>query len=99
LKKKFSNLIIDLHGLNGMEVVVLVDEYDAPILNNINNPELADANREVLQNFYQSLKNKDEYLKFVFITGISKFIHTSIFSKLNNPSDITLLVIILLSVA
>ncbi|GAA5818066.1 MAG: ATPase AAA [Methanobrevibacter sp. CfCl-M3] len=91
LKKKFSNLIIDLHGLNGMEVVVLVDEYDAPILNNINNPELADANREVLQNFYQSLKNKDEYLKFVFITGISKFIHTSIFSKLNNPSDITLL--------
>jgi hypothetical protein len=71
--------------------VVLVDEYDAPILDNINNPELADANRRTLQSFYLGLKNSDEYIDFIFITGISKFIHTSIFSKLNNPSDITLL--------
>ncbi|MDR2544862.1 MAG: ATP-binding protein, partial [Methanobrevibacter sp.] len=51
----------------------------------------ADANRRTLQSFYLGLKNSDEYIDFIFITGISKFIHTSIFSKLNNPSDITLL--------
>jgi len=91
VRKKFSNLIKELYDSNSKEVIVLVDEYDAPILDNIDNKELADTNRKMLQSFYQTLKNKDEFLKFVFITGISKFIHTSIFSKLNNPTDITLL--------
>ncbi|GAA5818416.1 MAG: AAA family ATPase [Methanobrevibacter sp. CfCl-M3] len=91
IRKKFSNLIKELYDSNSKEVIVLVDEYDAPILDNIDNKELADTNRKMLQSFYQTLKNKDEFLKFVFITGISKFIHTSIFSKLNNPTDITLL--------
>ncbi|KZX17221.1 ATP-binding protein [Methanobrevibacter filiformis] len=90
VRKKFSNLIMKLYISTGKEVVVLIDEYDAPILDNINNEELADANREVIESFYRALKNKDEYLNFVFITGISKFAHTSIFSKLNNPTDITL---------
>ncbi|MDR2544561.1 MAG: ATP-binding protein [Methanobrevibacter sp.] len=91
LRKKFSNLIMELYNTINKQVVVLIDEYDAPILNNIKNQDLADANRETLQNFYQTLKNSDEYLKFVFITGITKFIHTSIFSKLNNLTDISLL--------
>ncbi|KZX10321.1 ATP-binding protein [Methanobrevibacter filiformis] len=90
VRKKFSNLIMELYNSTGEKVVVLIDEYDAPILDNINNEELADANREVIESFYRALKNKDEYLRFVFITGISKFTHTSIFSKLNNPTDISL---------
>jgi hypothetical protein len=85
---KLSELIEELHKKYG-EVVVLVDEYDAPILDNINDQKIADANRRSLQSFYQALKNSDEYIDFIFITGISKFIHT--FSKLNNPTDITLM--------
>jgi hypothetical protein len=86
----FHVLIKELYEDTGKKVVVLVDEYDAPILDNITNQNLADANRKTLQSFYQALKTSDNYIEFIFITGISKFIHTSIFSKLNNPTDITL---------
>ncbi|GAA5819155.1 MAG: ATPase AAA [Methanobrevibacter sp. CfCl-M3] len=88
---KLTELILRIHKKYDKKVVVLVDEYDAPILDNISNSDLVDANRKTLQSFYQALKNSDEYIEFIFITGISKFIHTSIFSKLNNPRDITLL--------
>ncbi|GAA5819156.1 MAG: AAA family ATPase [Methanobrevibacter sp. CfCl-M3] len=87
----FPVLIKKAYNKTGEKVVILVDEYDAPILDNINNKDLSDANHRTLQSFYLGLKNSDEYIDFIFITGISKFIHTSIFSKLNNPSDITLL--------
>ncbi|MDR1820709.1 MAG: AAA family ATPase, partial [Methanobrevibacter sp.] len=87
---KLTELIEEVHKKHG-KVVILVDEYDAPILDNINNQDLVDANRRTLQSFYLGLKNSDEYIDFIFITGISKFIHTSIFSKLNNPTDISLL--------
>ncbi|KZX14474.1 ATP-binding protein [Methanobrevibacter filiformis] len=86
----FAVLIKKLHETAGKKIVVLIDEYDAPILDNIDDEDLADANRKTLQNFYMTLKNSDKYIEFIFITGISKFIHTSIFSKLNNPRDITL---------
>ncbi|GAA5819801.1 MAG: AAA family ATPase [Methanobrevibacter sp. CfCl-M3] len=87
---KLSELIEELYYKHNNEIVVLVDEYDAPILDNINNEKLADANRKTLQSFFMSLKNSDKYINFIFITGITKFAHTSIFSKLNNPTDITL---------
>ncbi|MDR3290550.1 MAG: AAA family ATPase, partial [Methanobrevibacter sp.] len=90
VRKKFSNLITDLYNLKGKKIVVLVDEYDAPILDNINDPKLVDTNRKTLERFYQSLKTLDGCIKFILITGISKFIHASIFSKLNNPTDISL---------
>ncbi|WP_066971345.1 ATP-binding protein [Methanobrevibacter filiformis] len=90
LKKKFSNLIVDLYENTGNNVVVLIDEYDAPILDNITNETLVKNIRRTLQSFYNVLKTKDKYIEFIFITGISKFAHTSIFSKLNNPTDITL---------
>ncbi|MDR2544986.1 MAG: AAA family ATPase, partial [Methanobrevibacter sp.] len=88
---KFKNLIEELSKLSKTnEIVVLIDEYDAPIINNINNNKLADENREILQNFYNVLKNSEEYIKFVFIIGISKFTKTSIFSKFNNLTELTL---------
>ncbi|KZX10153.1 ATP-binding protein [Methanobrevibacter curvatus] len=86
----FFQLIRKIHNSTNKKVVVLIDEYDAPILDNINNVEIADNNRKFLQNFYNVLKNSEEYLRFVFITGISKFAKTSIFSKLNNLIEITL---------
>jgi hypothetical protein len=71
-------------------VVVLIDEYDKPILDNITNIPLAVELREELKNFYSVLKDADQYLKFVFITGVSKFSKVSLFSGLNNLKDITI---------
>jgi len=72
------------------KVVVLVDEYDKPIIDHISDIKKASENREVLREFYSVLKGSDEYIKFVFITGVSKFSKVSIFSGLNNLVDITL---------
>nr|WP_231580410.1 AAA family ATPase [Marinitoga sp. 1155] len=66
-----------------------MDEYEKPILNTINNKEMAEKYRNVLRNFYVAIKSKDEYIKFVFITGITKFIKTGVFSALNNLNDIS----------
>ncbi|MDR3223407.1 MAG: AAA family ATPase [Methanobrevibacter sp.] len=90
LEKKFSQLIKLLHKHERKKIVVLIDEYDAPIIDNINNTILADENRKILQNFYNVLKNTEKHIKFVFVTGITKFTKTSIFSKFNNLTDITL---------
>jgi hypothetical protein len=72
------------------KVVIILDEYDKPILDVITNREKAEKIRELLANFYINIKNNDEYIRFAFITGITKFTKTSIFSKLNNLMDITL---------
>jgi len=69
---------------------VLIDEYDKPILDNINDIPMATAIREELKNFYSVLKDSDQYLKMVFITGVSKFSKVSLFSGLNNLKDLTL---------
>ena len=87
----FKRLIILLHAKYGQRVVVLIDEYDKPILDHINALETADANRQILRGFYGILKSMDEYLRLVFITGVTKFTKTSIFSGLNNLLDITML--------
>ncbi|TYT74714.1 ATP-binding protein [Desulfobotulus mexicanus] len=71
-------------------VVVLVDEYDKPILDNIHHPERAGEIRDGLKNFYSVIKDSDAHLQFVFITGVSKFSKVSLFSGLNNLVDITL---------
>jgi len=72
-------------------VVVLVDEYDKPILNVIENPKQAKVNREFIKGIYEVLKDNDKYIKFVFLTGVSKFSKASIFSGLNNLVDISLM--------
>ncbi|MDR3291052.1 MAG: ATP-binding protein [Methanobrevibacter sp.] len=87
---KFGQLIEKLAENNNNNVVVLIDEYDAPILKNLSNLKIANKNREILQEFYNVLKESEEYLKFVFITGLSKFTKVSVFSTFNNLSELTL---------
>jgi len=86
----FKTLIEALYKKYGKGVVVLVDEYDKPILDRLKNTDIAIANREVLRGFFGVLKSMDPFLRFTFITGITKFTKTSIFSGLNNLFDITL---------
>jgi len=90
LSDKFAELIKKLHSDTGRQVVVLIDEYDKPIIDNLSQPEVMEGNRKILHDFYQILKAADEHLRFVFLTGVSKFAGVSIFSGLNNLRDITL---------
>jgi hypothetical protein len=70
-------------------VVILIDEYDTPILENLNQPRLP-AIKQILRSFYKIIKANEEFIRFTFITGISKFTHVGVFSALNNLEDITL---------
>ncbi|MCB0540358.1 MAG: AAA family ATPase [Bacteroidetes bacterium] len=70
-------------------VVVLVDEYDHPIINHLNDPKIAEKNRDILKSFFETFKSFDDYIQFTFITGVSKFSQVSLFSGLNNLKDIT----------
>ena len=87
---QLENLISGAAEQYGMPVVILVDEYDKPLLDNIENPEKALEMREGLRNLYSPLKRLDGLLQFVFLTGVSKFSKVNIFSGINNLSDITL---------
>jgi len=87
----FKHLINGLCKKYGQRVVVLIDEYDKPILDHLHDIEIAEANRQVIRGFYGILKSMDPYLRFTFMTGVSKFTKTSVFSELNNMLDITLL--------
>ncbi|NUU95785.1 ATPase AAA [Marinitoga sp. 1135] len=84
----FDELIMKLSEKG--KVVILVDEYEKPILDNINKKEKAESNREILRDFYTTIKANDEHIRFVFITGITKFTKTGVFSALNNLNDISL---------
>ncbi|MFN4131935.1 MAG: AAA family ATPase [Caldimicrobium sp.] len=86
----FKELILKTYEKYKKKVVILVDEYDKPILDNIDNPQVAIFAKEELKKLYSVIKGADEYLKFVFLTGVSKFSKTSLFSGLNNLKDITL---------
>jgi len=90
LRRRLAQLIAALHAHHGQRVVVLVDEYDKPILDNITHSERATDMREALKDVYSVLKDSDAHLKFVFLTGVSKFSKVSLFSGLNNLKDITL---------
>ncbi|MEA3553224.1 MAG: AAA family ATPase, partial [Campylobacterota bacterium] len=89
-RRCFSELIRKANEKYNQKVVILIDEYDKPILDNITNPEVAKSIRDVLVNFYSVIKGSDEFLRFAFLTGVSKFTKTSIFSGLNNITDISL---------
>ncbi|MCE2435021.1 MAG: AAA family ATPase [Candidatus Latescibacteria bacterium] len=86
----FAYLIEALHDRAGQPVVVLVDEYDKPILDALEVPEVARANRDFLRGLYATIKDSDAYIKFTFLTGVSKFSTGSLFSGLNNLTDITI---------
>jgi hypothetical protein len=88
--ERFDELLGELHRQTGRKVVVLVDEYDMPILEKLNAPSEIDAIQDYLQSFYKALKASGEHLRFVFLTGVSKFAGVSLFSGLNNLRDISL---------
>ena len=87
----YQRLIKKLYEKYDKTVVILIDEYDKPILDHIDDPETAEGNRSVLRGFYGVLKSMDPYLRLAFITGVSKFTKTSVFSGMNNLKDITML--------
>lgn len=90
--ERFRTLIIKAYESTGRKVVILVDEYDLPLLNNIetSRSELKEIFREKLQAFYSVLKSFDQYIKFSMLTGVTKFSKLSVFSGLNNLNDISL---------
>lgn len=90
VSSRFSDLIRKLEKKFNQRVVVLVDEYDKPILDNISHTNIAKAMREALKNLYSVIKTKDAELQFVLLTGVSKFSKVSLFSGLNNLDDISL---------
>jgi hypothetical protein len=90
LRRRFTNLVIGLHEQTGRRVVILVDEYDKPVLDCIENEAIALDIREGLKDLYSVIKDMDAHIKFAFLTGVSKFSKVSLFSGLNNLQDITL---------
>ncbi|WP_197971950.1 AAA family ATPase [Treponema zioleckii] len=87
---RFSVVIKAACKKTGRQVVVLVDEYDKPLLNVIDNVPLLDQFRALLKSFYGILKSYDRFLRFVFLTGVTRFDKVSIFSDLNNMIDISM---------
>ena len=86
---RFAELIREAHAATGERVVVLVDEYDKPILDNLARPEVAAPIIDGLRNLYSVIKDSDAHIRFAFLTGVSKFSKVSLFSGLNNLRDIT----------
>ncbi len=88
--QRLMGLIQRAYKQTGQKVVLLIDEYDAPLLDVIHEEENLKQIRKVMQDFYSPIKDCDEYLRFVFITGITKFSQLSIFSELNNLKNISM---------
>lgn len=90
LSARFSGIIRRAYEKTGMPTVVLIDEYDKPLLQSIGNEALNEEFRLLLKSFYGVLKSADQYLRFVFLTGVTKFAQVSVFSDLNQLNDISL---------
>lgn len=87
---RLRELIVNVYKKTGKPVVMLIDEYDAPLLDVVHEDSVLPELRRVIRNFVSPIKGSDPYLKFVFITGISKFSQLSIFSELNNLTNISM---------
>jgi hypothetical protein len=90
LGDRFEGVIRRACKKTGQKVVILVDEYDKPVLQAIDNEALQEVYRTILKGFYGALKSKDEYIGFAFLTGVTKFGKVSVFSDLNNLFDISM---------
>ena len=90
LNQRLESLIVNAYAQTGSKVVVIIDEYDAPLLDVVHEDEQLPQLRQVMRNFYSPLKACDPYLRFVFLTGITKFSQMSIFSELNNLTNISM---------
>ena len=88
---RLKRLIAEVYTQTGRKVVILIDEYDAPLLDVVHEETTLPVLRNVMRNFYSPLKDSDPYLQFVFLTGITKFSQLSIFSELNNLKNISML--------
>lgn len=88
---RFANIVKTAYNQTGEKVVVIIDEYDAPLLDVVHEKENLGVLRRIMQNFYSPLKMLDPYLEFTFITGITKFSQLSIFSEMNNLDNISML--------
>lgn len=86
----FNQFIRKLHEKTGKKVVILIDEYDKPIVDFLDEIEKAETHRDILKSFYGILKPNDEHIKFLIFTGVSKFAKVSVFSDLNHLRDLTL---------
>ena len=87
---RFKDVIDAAYEKTGLGVVILIDEYDKPIVDNLGNEDLSDAFRKQLQGFYSVMKTKDACIKFGFLTGVTKIGKLSVFSGLNNLKDISM---------
>ena len=90
LALRFKGIVARIAEKEGKGVVILIDEYDKPILQTLQYSELQDKHRNMLKAFYSVLKTQDKYIKFAFITGVTKFGKVSVFSDLNNLTDISM---------
>lgn len=90
LALRFKGVIARAAEKEGRGVVILIDEYDKPILQTLRDPELQAEHRAQLKAFYSVLKTQDRYIKFAFLTGVTKFGKVSVFSDLNNLTDISM---------
>lgn len=89
-EERFAYLLDKIHASTGQQVVVLIDEYDKPLLQTIGNKELQEEYKGILKAFYGVLKSADAHLRFVFLTGVTKFGQISVFSDLNQLKDISM---------
>ncbi|MDE7414212.1 MAG: ATP-binding protein [Muribaculaceae bacterium] len=89
LPQRFENIIIKAHEKTGQPVVILVDEYDSPLLSTLERPDLNEYYRLVLKGLFSVLKSADKHIHFAFVTGVSRFSQTSLFSGANHLTDIS----------
>ena len=89
LEIRFRNLLVGVYNKTGKRSVILVDEYDKSLLETVDNTELHEQNKALFRGFFGNLKSYDDYIQFVFITGVTKFTKVSIFSDLNQLEDIS----------
>lgn len=87
---KLQSLLKKLHEKYKKRVAIIIDEYDKPLLSTVDDETLHEKNRDILKGFYGALKSSDSHLAFIFVTGVTKFSQVSIFSDLNNLTDISL---------
>lgn len=88
---RFREIITEIYEKTGTPVVILIDEYDNPLINSLHNNDLHENFRDLLKSVYSALKDLDECIRFALITGVSRFSKTSIFSGMNNIKDISFL--------
>lgn len=90
LASRFENIIRAAYKVSGRPVVILIDEYDNPIISTMHDPERSEAHRQLLKSIYVNIKDLDQYIRFTMLTGVSRFSKMTIFSGLNNLDDISL---------